>query len=821
MVSVYRFSFSDNIENSSRLFSEGLQNTPPNPRYVIDVEDNGDGKIDTNDRFRLSAGTQSYSLQGGEGATLLHHYLNPETLRRLRLRENLSLLESNQGLPAGNETLDSIAALDTNELYRVRRSEAVWTINGELDPRLLLGQRTYTRAENEAWTRRFSSDNSIRTFLATPGGIHMSDYAFYTGDWGRFIMGDMSWQEMRFGQFPEKIIVGMTFGALSFASSANATWHTFSTNFTSNRLGRVLTNASAENTLIDLSRDRGNPALNLQQNIQTVDVRTEMARGNLYFGFTDPVIVLACAADMDFWRWAKQVPTRNFGSYSILGLWGRNISTSLSGLTETAQIGFLNSARAAMGLTDGFGAGMATGFRGLASGALVAGSAFTSLYEASQIWYAFYGHLPYRSPANKIFSAGSTILSEAWILARASEELRNITSTTQNPSGALSVANLMRASAELTRTSRSFNVQFVELFRDFGRNFPIAHLLTRRIIDPSLRELSMNLRKAATNLQEANINRETITAIMGGTAARTRFMSLMNAVSPRLLNGYLTRELASAGRTVLKAQQALVSAAESAETAGNMGRLGRLMQAAATRLAPYNSNWLASRVESFLVRNSVVRLGTALEPVQRAAQSARALLSASQAGVTRAAVQGAVETVGGELAQVVEAAAHVVRPGGLPQALQAAEAGVEGVLGNAAQAAGHAARAGAAEVVEAVVGSGARAIAPELVAAGAELTGLAEVGGGAAALVEVGSGVAATTAAAETTAVTVAATVESATLAANAIMTGAAAEVGLVVAVGLAVGAGVGTGIAYGLGIYDESFTPRDALRDFGRMIFG
>ncbi len=820
MVSVYRFSFSDNPQNSARALSTQLPAAPQSQRFAIEVEDNGDGLLDANDHYTYTSQSQSYALQSREGLALLNYSLNPETLRRMQIRGSVERREANPSPQPHSQTLDSTHAFSSAELYRIRRSESVWSLNDTVDTRVLLGQRTFRPDENAQWSRRFSTTNPVRTFLATPGGIHISDRGFYLGDWGQYLFGDMNWNEMRGGQIVEKVVVGMTFGALSFAASANATWHTFSTNFTSNRLGRILMNVSAEDRLAQLTRDSGSAEANLQQNIATVDERTEMARGNLYFGFTDPVVAVACAADMDFWRWAKQAPTANFGPYSILGLWGRNISTSLGALTESAQIGFLTSARAAMGLSDGLGAGLATGFRGLASGGIIAASAFLSLYETSQIWYAFYGHLPYRSPANKIFSAGSTVLSEAWILARASSELRNITQTARASdavvSGALNWANLARASRVLTETGRSYNVQFFELFRDFGRNFPLAHLLTRRIIDPSLRELSINLRQAATNLQQANVNRETISAIIAGTAARTRFMNVLNNFSPRLLNGHLTRQAASAANGLLKAQRALLLAAENAEAAGKIGRVGRMAQWLGTRLAPYSSNFrLLTPVQNILTRMGMSRLAdTSLQAVRMAAQSARALLSASEATLSTArTVVGVTETLGAEIGAAEQFAVNLVRSGGVPEIMGAAEGAVEAqvasTLGQVAEVATTAVEAGVEMATESLVAEGAGSLALESAA-------LTEMGGAATAM----AGGAETLAVSTAVETSVAAAAESAVVAAEAITAGAAAEVGLVVASGLAIGAGIGTAFAYGVGIYDESYTPRDAWSDFRSMLF-
>lgn len=780
-MSFYRFDISpDSSNNSLPIHFRSTEVPNSQARFSIEVQENGDGRLDEEDRYVLTRQSRSQVLEPREGLRVLNYYLHPENLRHNHLQMDISRRESSS-VSAGSRpvSLGQSGIFSPIELSAIEHSHSAWFMDGHLDTSLLVGARTFTQDEVNAWTAR-PAHFPYGRFLASEGGAHLIDSGFVLGDWNRWVGGDVSWSDMRIGQVAEKVIIGFTFGALSSAVGSNLVWHLFSGNYTSNELGRIFANRHAVNEIRDLTHERGSSSINFQQNVRVVDIQNQRAQRNLYFGFTEPIIALACAADRDFWRWLFQVPRlTHFGEYSMLGAYARNARETVTALAAEASAS-------------------GAGFRALASGAVVAGSSFLSFYELTQIWYESYGHLDYGSRENKITSFISTFFTQTWFLSRVAQQVRDAIASLPNSSAAstsLSLVNIARARVPLNNWNdwSRVNFQVIDLLRDFSRNFPLANLLTRRVIDPSLGELARNIQKAAQDLEEIASRRDLITAIQSGERSRSLFQNFLFRFNPNLYQGYMLREVDSTGRALLQAQRSLLSAAEMAE------------------------------------RHSS-RIGNAASSLNQALQALRSLVQSTGPVVQTAHVNGVAGSAGAVLAETVEGVERVIQTGGFPQVVEEVEVVVEQGAANLARQALGVARAGATTLRAGAtpVVAELEAMAPQVEAGVAQAGGVlrnnreAVVGGGGALVAGASQARAAVSVARNTmTAMQLCArALSSARLVATGISGAAGVKVGLMLAGSFAVGAGIGTGIAYATGIYDEHYTPRDALRDFKEWIF-
>ncbi|GEM_PF-6514508 len=530
MVIHYRFDLVQN-ETAPRLGVSSqkdstLRVSTPASGLSIEVEDNGDGLLDTRDRYSLAYENKLHSIRADEGLRLLNYFLNPRVLEGQQRKIGFSKSEHLSEEREPPISLQEISAFTPQQLEEIQSTPSAWFMDGHLDISLLEGARVFLPSENEAWASHRPTEFSWAGFASmnsSAGGYHVSN--------GHFVRE----------QIVEKSLVAFAFMGLSASTSPHLTWHLFTGNYTSHELGSIALNTRVEEKIAKLSNTSENPQENLNANLAVVEERLHRSERDLYFGFTRPVIAVACLADADFRRWVAQLFTPSLQEYSMLRFYG----------TMFAEAG-------------------KSVFTSLAAGAVIAGFSSFSIYELSRIWYDAYGHLDYPSTENKIASALSTALSEAWLLSRVGRQVQAITGNS-----GLTWSNLAAARVPLAQA----NFQFVDLARDFTRSFPVLNWVARQFVAPSLGEIARNLNTACSNFKAAALRRENIELILKGVGARTVFQQTFYRFSPRLLPYYLRVESFFAGRAFSVAQRGLLAAIEKAETASLAGRLGSAVQA--------------------------------------------------------------------------------------------------------------------------------------------------------------------------------------------------------------------------------------------------
>jgi hypothetical protein len=385
---------------------------------VIDSDQNR--QFTPSDRyFYVDAQGRRLELSGDEGLKLLNYWADPTALRKSGTGLVVhALQDTNLGPVQAQGSLRDISEISQELRETILDRFAYWEADGHLDMNILEGVRIYTDAENDRWTG--------------PRGV-----GIYFG-----------WNSAAREIFLKKVLtIGGAFQGLEHFVSPAFTWQMFTTNFFSMVGGSFFSNTRLEGNIeawnsIARHPDSAN-TIRRVANIQTAEARSKVARDHLQMTYTWSVVLAACFADPTF-RKFWPAPWRFPRAGILYNYFANQFNTAIPALGRN-PLGW------SLALTSGFG-----------------------LYEISKAWFDMYGGLRYGTTENRAFSAGATILMEAALLSKASNELRAFTG-----SGELTWANLRQIPALKPRFRVGLAVEEIpvaeRLYR-FGPNRVLASL---------------------------------------------------------------------------------------------------------------------------------------------------------------------------------------------------------------------------------------------------------------------------------------------------------------------------------------------------------
>jgi hypothetical protein len=367
----------------------------PRPRLLVEVVD-ADQNRQLNERdefFYLNqADGRRLKLPSDLGLRILNYYTDPTVLSS----QNLGMVIHAEDLPSSR--MDGLAGLsDVVDIPPAERDQITdrhfpfWEYDGHLDMDILEGLRVYTAEENNRWTgwrgigNRFSWGYLLRRGLLEKGGVASI-----------FMAGEH--------------FINPTF-----------MWTMYTTNFSSMVGGSIINNSRLEGSIdsrYGLGREDAGHSLRRIANIQTAGERARISEDHLYFTLTWPVVIGACFFDPNF-RKFWPAPWRLPRPGILYNHFAGQFRTALPSLGRGPLAWLKNPMGLGLALAAGFG-----------------------IYEVTSAWFDIYGGLRKGTTENRIFSGASTILTETWLLSKASREMRALTG-----SGALNWANFRALAA--------------------------------------------------------------------------------------------------------------------------------------------------------------------------------------------------------------------------------------------------------------------------------------------------------------------------------------------------------------------------------------
>ncbi len=383
---------------------------------VQDLDNNRN--IDEKDRFVLiDRQGKQFLLDSKDALKLFNYYMDPEVLISKGLGVSVTHRVEEELLAQSSPTeLEAIPEWKPEDLKYVRELHyPYWEKDGHLDLNILAGLRIYTDEENSQWTG----------FQGVP--IYFD------------------WRYFRNRVLGEKGAVALSFVAVEHLFSAPFVWQMYTTNFLS-MVGGSVTGNSREEGIIhggQLYADGDTTSRNTRRfiNIQTAKSRSNLAKDHLYFTITWPIVLAACFADpyfRNFWPAPWKLP--RFGV--LYNYFANQFSRAIP---------FMGRSPLGLGIAALSGYG---------------------IYEMSSVWFDLYGHMPQGSTENRVFSLGSTILTQGALYSRAARELEILTGSSK-----LNLESLLQLRSMKLRMSLAVETPKVNLFGlKFRAPKPITYL---------------------------------------------------------------------------------------------------------------------------------------------------------------------------------------------------------------------------------------------------------------------------------------------------------------------------------------------------------